>query len=227
MADHYVNPLGSDSNPGTLLLPFRTIQRAADLVNPGETVIVQAGIYTDEDGDGVIVNLSRGGTADATIIFKAETRWGAKLDGLSNTAHTGFRFSSGANYIRIEGFEIYGLGNGVSGGASGIEIYSGGHDTEIVANHIHDIGRMCTDTTNGEVGVFVQQPRVLLEGNLIHDIGRFAPGEQGCQPALPYYKNHDHGIYITAATGGQIRGNWIMIASADGPFRSIRAPQIA
>ena len=141
------------------------------------------------------------------VIFKAETRWGAKLDGRNNIAHTGFRFQSAANYIRIEGFEIYGLGNGQSGGASGIEIYNGGHDTEIVANHIHDIGRMCTDTTNGEVGVFVQQPRVLLEGNLIHDIGRFAPGEQGCQPAQPYYKNHDHGIYINRASDLTIQNN--------------------
>lgn len=178
------------------MLPFRTIQRAADAVNPGDTVIVQDGVYTDEDGDGVVVNLTRGGTASAKILFKSQTQWGAKLDGRNNVSETGFRFQSAANYIRTEGFEVYGFGNGGSGGASAFEMYSGGHDTEVVSNNIHDIGRMCTDTTNGEVGVFVQQPRVLIEGNLIHDIGRFAPGENGCSPTGTHYQNGDHGIYV-------------------------------
>jgi len=205
--DYYVSPFGSDSNPGTRALPFKTIQKAADVVNPGQTVIVQDGIYADPDGDGVIVNLSRGGTSSAKILFKSENRWGAKLDGRGNSSDTGFRFQSAANYIRLEGFEVFGVGNGGSGGAAAFEIYNGGHDSEIVSNNIHDIGRMCTDTTNGEVGVFVQQPNVLIEGNLIHDIGRFAPGEQGCQPAQPYYKNHDHGIYIDKANDVTIQNN--------------------
>ena len=41
----------------------------------------------------------------------------------------------------------------------------------------------------------MQQPRVLIEGNLIHDIGRFSAGESGCSPARLYYQIHDHGIY--------------------------------
>jgi PKD repeat protein len=42
---YYVSPKGSDSNPGTEALPFKTIQKAADRVNPGDTVIVQYGDY--------------------------------------------------------------------------------------------------------------------------------------------------------------------------------------
>src|SRR5262249_45454874 len=33
-ADYHVSPRGADSNPGTIKRPFRTIQRAADLVHP-------------------------------------------------------------------------------------------------------------------------------------------------------------------------------------------------
>jgi hypothetical protein len=164
-------------------------------------VIVEDGVYTDENGDGAIVMLNRGGTGSALVTFKARNKWGAKLDGQNNRAVNGFQFGA-VNYIRIEGFEIYGVGNGGSGGASGIEIYSGGHDSQIVANHIHDVGKMCTDTTNGQNGIFVEQPNVTIERNLIHDIGRFALGENGCNPATPYYQNNDHGIYMDGAVDG-------------------------
>ena len=53
---------------------------------------------------------------------------------------------------------------------------------KIVGNRIHDVGRVCTDTTNGQVGIYIEQNNVLVDGNRIHDIGRFAPGQQGCQP---------------------------------------------
>jgi hypothetical protein len=164
-------------------------------------VIVEDGIYTDDDGDGAIVMLTRGGIASAFVTFKSRHKWGAKLDGQNNRAINGFQFGA-VNYIRIEGFEIYGVGNGGSGGASGIEIYSGGHDSQIVANHIHDVGKMCTDTTNGQNGIFVEQPNVVIERNLIHDIGRFALGENGCSPATSYYQNNDHGIYMDGAVDG-------------------------
>src|ERR1044072_6379646 len=119
---YYVAASGSDINPGTESEPFRTIQRAADVANAGDLVIVGDGIYTDEDGDGAIVTLRRGGTSSALVTFKARNKWGAKLDGQNNRAVNGFQFGA-VNYIRLEGFEIYGVGNGGSGGASGIGIY--------------------------------------------------------------------------------------------------------
>jgi hypothetical protein len=205
----YVNPSGSDSNPGTFEQPFRTIQRAADLVNPGDTVMVQDGVYTDSDGDRVVVKLRRGGTSTARITFLSEHRWGARIDGQNNTSRTGFEFSTGANFVRLEGFEITGIGNTVpTDGASGVLIYNGGSDCEIVGNHIHDCGRACTDTANGENAIFVgSQNRVLIEGNLIHDVGRFAPGEQGCNPSSTNYQNHDHGLYINQANDVTVRNN--------------------
>src|SRR5262249_31357167 len=43
---YYVSPTGSDSNPGSEAAPFKTIQKAADIVNPGDAVIVEDGVYT-------------------------------------------------------------------------------------------------------------------------------------------------------------------------------------
>src|SRR5512147_1449115 len=49
---------GNDSNPGTAAAPLRTIQRAADLAQPGDTITVHAGVYRER------INPPRGGTSD-------------------------------------------------------------------------------------------------------------------------------------------------------------------
>jgi len=197
-ATYYVAAGGSDSNPGTQSQPFRTIQRAADIVSPGDTVLVGDGTYTMTAGNAcgsAVVCLTRGGTSSAPVTFRSINPQGAKINGQSNSVRYGFEFRSAANYIRIEGFEVYGMGNG-SGDASGFVIYNGGHDVLIAGNDIHDVGRLCTDTTNGETGIFIANANVTVEANSIHDIGRFAPGENGCSPSTSYYTNHDHGVYV-------------------------------
>ncbi len=49
---------GSNTNPGTKESPFRTIQHAADVALPGDTITVHAGVYRER------VNPPRGGTSD-------------------------------------------------------------------------------------------------------------------------------------------------------------------
>src|SRR5258708_6661232 len=43
---YYVAQAGSDSNNGASSAPFATIQKAADIVHPGDIVYVEPGIYT-------------------------------------------------------------------------------------------------------------------------------------------------------------------------------------
>ena len=74
-------------------------------------------------------------------------------------------------------------------------MFDGGSHFQVIGNHIHNIGRVCTNTSNGQNGVFIEADNVLVEGNLIHDVGRLAPGQQGCRPSNDYWKNHDHGVY--------------------------------
>jgi hypothetical protein len=45
---YYVATTGSDTNPGTFLEPFATIQQAADSVSAGETIYIRGGSYHEE-----------------------------------------------------------------------------------------------------------------------------------------------------------------------------------
>lgn len=98
----YVDPAGSDSNPGTPAAPLQTLQRAADVVNPGDTVNVRGGTYRG-------FNLTRSGSAAARITFQVDPAAGKgsvvvnqpngwnNLDGIN---------LEGASYITVDGFTV-------------------------------------------------------------------------------------------------------------------------
>lgn len=44
---YFVAPSGSDADEGTIEKPFRTIQRAADVMKPGDRCLVRTGIYRE------------------------------------------------------------------------------------------------------------------------------------------------------------------------------------
>ena len=60
------HPRASDDNPGTAGAPWRTISKAAEMLKPGERVIVHGGVYREW------VNPARGGTGpDKMISYEA------------------------------------------------------------------------------------------------------------------------------------------------------------
>ncbi len=64
--DFHVAANGDDTRPGTPAEPLRSIQRAADLAQPGDTVTVHAGIYRER------INPPRGGYSDEKrIVYRA------------------------------------------------------------------------------------------------------------------------------------------------------------
>jgi hypothetical protein len=206
-ATYYVSLAGSDANIGSESQPFRNIQKAASVVNPGDTVIVENGTYANSGSD-VVVNVTRGGNSKSNMVtFKARNKWGAVIDGAGREHAAGFKIN--ANFVRIEGFEIRNIYRDV-GGSSAIDggyKFASGNDSEYIRNNIHHIGRICTDTTNGEVGIYFWAHRVIVDGNMFHDIGRLAKDENGCNPATAYYKNHDHGVYHEAGDDVTIKNN--------------------
>jgi len=193
---YYVDPAGSDGNPGDSARPFQTVQHAADLVNPGDMVIVRNGVYT---GGSDVVSIGRGGSAGNLVVFRSQNKWGAVLDGQNNSSATVVHIST--NYVRVEGFEMKGSNH------YGVDPSTGTHDIQIAGNNIHDVGRYCESSGIGLSAIDAYSDNLIIEGNWVHDIGRFAAGENGCQPGNDYWMNHDHGVYNGQGTNVIIRNN--------------------
>ncbi len=201
-ACRYVAVTGNDANAGTQTAPWRTIQHAADVMNAGDTVIVNDGVYT---GGANVVTIMRSGTAAAWMVFRAANRWGAIIDGQNNSSTTGFEING--NYIRVEGFEVRNTSRYAMETYGGREDIAGNHDVMLVQNHLHDVGHICTGSTGGIVGVSAYSDNLTIDRNVIHDIGRLGPGEQGCVEPNANWQNHDHGVYNGVGNNVVIRNN--------------------
>lgn len=177
-ATYYVSPSGSDNNSGSSNSPFQTIQHAANIVQPGDTVIVENGTYTGT------VTVSASGTSSAWITFEAANKWGAVLDGQSNSTSIGWIFNSGVHNIRVQGFKL----TGFSLGGFWMAVNAGTSNIYMQNDEIQDIGNYYNTSLYGEPGIFIGSNNnyITVDGCVIHDIGRTG--------GLPN-PNHDHGIY--------------------------------
>ena len=118
-------PGAADSNPGTEEKPFKTVQHAADITGPGDTVYVMAGKYDER------VKVKFGGTEGKPVAFVAMPRRSVTVRG----------FDLEASYIRAEGFEIT-----ADKPATAVQLR--GSHCEILDNYIHDM----MVAVNGTVG---------------------------------------------------------------------------
>ncbi|GAA4899688.1 right-handed parallel beta-helix repeat-containing protein [Streptomonospora salina] len=86
---------GSDSGPGTVAAPVRTIQRAVDLAEPGTVIRIRGGTYDP----GVNVRIEKDGTRSQPITMRAYNGEHVVIDG-ANMPHT--PAPVGESYPRIE-----------------------------------------------------------------------------------------------------------------------------
>jgi parallel beta-helix repeat protein len=95
----YVAPFGSDSGSGLADAPWQTLQKAADSVQAGDTVVVRAGNYAGFD-------LWTDGAGTNRIVFDADP--GVTIDRPNARTPDGINLE-GADYITIEGFNVVGM----------------------------------------------------------------------------------------------------------------------
>ena len=97
-ATYYVAPDGDDANAGTdRRHAWRTISRAGDKVNAGDTVLITGGTYQER------VRIRGTGESDAPITFKCLPGEKVVLDGAGKSLHAGF-VASGKSHLRFDGF---------------------------------------------------------------------------------------------------------------------------
>lgn len=118
---YYVSTTGSDSFPGTQSQPWKTIQKAADSMTAGDTLIVQSGTYAEQR-----VNITISGSSNKYITYHAN----------GTVVMKGFNLQ--ANFIIIESFEISNTSyvrwrTDISSG-----VYLHGSNNIIENNYIHD-----------------------------------------------------------------------------------------
>ena len=166
----------------------QSIQAAVDAASPGDTILVEPGVYAA----GIVVT-------EPNITLRSSEKWGAVIDGGYAVAN-GIQAKGDADGLIVDGFEIRNLrehGNS----SSCVELYSAGRGSKVLDNHLHHVGQNQTSISNGQSGVVVRQDDVLIEGNYIHDIGRTTSGDV----------SRDHGIYANGGGGGAgliIRDNY-------------------
>jgi parallel beta-helix repeat protein len=93
---YYVSPTGNDSNPGSSTAPFKTFPKAVSALQPGDTLQVLAGTYSET------LTLSSSGTATAPITVLGN---GAIVN-MQGINANGITVSG--SYVRVSGFEVTG-----------------------------------------------------------------------------------------------------------------------
>lgn len=109
---YYVATNGSNSNPGSIDKPFKTIQKAASIVQAGDTVYVRGGTYNEK----VIVNNS--GAAGNFITFSAYNNETVIIDvsGKSFSNYHEGGFTVNGDYVKVTGFRVVNVPGNSNGG---------------------------------------------------------------------------------------------------------------
>ena len=147
MAILYVSTTGSDSNSGASGSPVKSINKAAQLAQAGDTVLVGAGTYNGT------VSISKNGTASGQITFKPVDGAHVVIDGAGTPANTDLVVITG-DYITFQGFEV------TNAKRTGIGLW-GSHDSKVLDNNVHDSFRAGV-YAGGSVG---QSYNNVIDGN--------------------------------------------------------------
>lgn len=135
--EYYVATDGSDSNPGTMIAPWKTLQHAAEEADPGSLIYVRGGVYNQK------LKITRSGTASqGPIIFKNYGSEKAIIDGtgLSVNGIEGLVELTNVNYITIQGLEIRNYTTTSRNAVPvGIYVQGSGGFINLTNNKIHDI----------------------------------------------------------------------------------------
>jgi hypothetical protein len=154
--EFHVGANGHDANPGTPEQPFRTIRKASEILEPGDTCLVGRGVYPET------VRPSRSGKFEKPIRYIAVTgetvtvtgvdqegaeppalgrpdgrtrMWGFDLEGRTLIEISGFDLwavgvnLTDASYCRVENCRVWS-----AGGAGGIRI--GGRENEVLGGSV-------------------------------------------------------------------------------------------
>ena len=109
---YYVSGAGNDSADGlSTTTPLLTLQHAANLTQPGDTVYAMNGTFTNSNPSGDVLDISTPGTQSNWITYKA---YPGQTPMLSFNGWEGVFLEPSAAYIEVNGFTIVGNNGNVT-----------------------------------------------------------------------------------------------------------------
>ena len=126
-----MSPTGSDSYPGTLEKPFKTIQKGCDVLKPGDTLYLKEGLYNEK------IVLNSAGAEHAPITIQPLGLDRVIVDGRGIKDRSAIFYIENKSYITIKGLELCNSRDGDP--PAGIMIEGYGSGLKILHNKIHDI----------------------------------------------------------------------------------------
>ncbi len=162
-ATYTVAPGGLDANAGTAASPWKTIQKAANTLKAGDTVLVSPGVYKER----VKINVS-GSAAGGFVTFQANGTPGTVVIDGQGVAGSGDMISvTNKSYLRICGFEI--RNNLNVDDKSGIRVTGSGDHIEIRNNRISEIrGTHAMGITVYGTSQTTAITNLVIDGNEVH-----------------------------------------------------------
>jgi hypothetical protein len=154
---YYVAPGGKDSNPGTILLPWRTIQKAANTLTAGDTVYIRTGTYPER------VVPQNSGSAASVITYAAYPGEAVTIDGSGVTLPDdleGLFHIQGQSHIVVSGLRV--INAGPNDNNAGILIL--GASNVILENNA------TYNTVSSGIGVWASD-HVTVDGNRVEEAG--------------------------------------------------------
>ena len=171
-ADYYVATGGDDSNPGTLVSPWLTIQKAADTLAAGDTVNIRGGTYEERE----TINVS--GAAGNYITFQNYNSENIYIDGTNMTLPSGdsaLIWIENKSYLIIKGLEIRNYTTSDNSKfPMGIVLFGACHHIDIRDNYIHHIEQNTSNSSGSANGLAVygtdgvsSANNITIDGNTI------------------------------------------------------------
>ncbi len=176
---YYVSPNGSDTNAGTQAAPWKTVQRAAGAVKPGDTVYLMAGTYPGR------LQINHSGEEGRPITFRNYRDQAATIDGKDASGGAGVVQVFNQGHIVLSGLRVINArGRGEAGiylqncnhvtvrgcytfntGSSGIKLI---HCTDTVVDG-NEIDWGCQGGAEENITVKIDSDRIQVSNNYIHN----------------------------------------------------------
>jgi len=210
--EYYVGTTGNDANPGGPSQPFQTIQKGMSVLQPGDTLYLRQGTYTEKIDPNYMTLPSGTSWSNAITIAgypgeKATIRNGINIQDNGNSSipaylifdnfivrnsdANAFRVGGNAHHIRLSNSDVQ------SGRTNTISIAYTTSDVQVINCDIHDSPVEFVPewgVSTGTYGLYINGNNMLIDGNRI-------------------YNNTGYGIHlyggINAASNNIVRNNSI------------------